>query len=581
MAIQPSPFVASSLHEADSLRPARGNQPRLRTGGDCGVAGGFGAHRWNGVLCSAGAVAVASLRRRTRNSTRHGRCNSTVGLSAVKVDADTWFARLCDSARSQQGGSSSSGPRLEFGSRLAETGLAALDAAAAPARNQEAWRYTDLQALLYADPLEGRAVAHNVPVGGAELDALVAALLEDVPEQASSDAAPAPEPGPRLVFVDGELSETLSRLSEGSRTFVGGGHAFRKAAAGASASGAALDLGSRTPQLLGGLPEVDSFPRFEHARDELGCAKLAALNQMLFKDCACLSLAEAEDRVATDKVEVVFVTTGRTAAAGADGAVAGCCAPRLLVDVGRGRSLHLVESHVSLDSSDASLSNGVCRVLVGEGARVRHELLQQKADDARHVESLSAEVAAGASYDLCVVQSGARASRLNVGIALAGESSTCVLTGVMLAESMQQLDLHSLIHHTVPSCRSSQQHKNVVADSAECIFKGTIRVEKEAQKTDSNQLVRTLLLTKKARVKAMPSLQIRADDVSCAHGAAVTELDKEQVFYFMSRGLSEAEAKKLLLVAFPQDLLGGLGQTAPKAYRRVLDKLVHIAQGKI
>eukprot|EP00439_Symbiodinium_sp_Y106_P029948 s2666_g3.t1 len=128
----------------------------------------------------------------------------------------------------------------------------------------------------------------------------------------------------------------------------------------------------------------------------------------------------------------------------------------------------------------------------------------------------------------------------------------------MLADTKQQLDLHSLIHHSVPSCRSKQQHKNLVGGSAECIFKGTIRVDAEAQQTESSQLVRSLLLTKKSKVKAMPSLQIQADDVSCSHGAALTQLDKDELFYLASRGLDGRDARRLMLAGFPTDLLDGL-----------------------
>merc|ERR1712194_485449 len=112
----------------------------------------------------------------------------------------------------------------------------------------------------------------------------------------------------------------------------------------------------------------------------------------------------------------------------------------------------------------------------------------------------------------------------------------------------------------------------VVSGVAECIFKGSIRVDKEAQQTDSTQLCRSLLLTKKAKAKVMPCLQINADDISCSHGAAVTELDERELYYLQSRGLGPEESRQLLLMAFPQDLVKDLKTVAPKAYRRLLDK---------
>ncbi|OLP89295.1 UPF0051 protein [Symbiodinium microadriaticum] len=160
------------------------------------------------------------------------------------------------------------------------------------------------------------------------------------------------------------------------------------------------------------------------------------------------------------------------------------------------------------------------------------------------------------------------------------------LTGVMLADTKQQLDLHSLIHHSVPSCRSKQQHKNLVGGSAECIFKGTIRVDAEAgfnmrlftPRALLPNFARSLLLTKKSKVKAMPSLQIQADDVSCSHGAALTQLDKDELFYLASRGLDGRDARRLMLAGFPTDLLDGLKDFAPKVHERVLGKLASMAE---
>merc|ERR1712151_24033 len=118
-------------------------------------------------------------------------------------------------------------------------------------------------------------------------------------------------------------------------------------------------------------------------------------------------------------------------------------------------------------------------------------------------------------------------------------------------------------------CKSVQKHKNIVGATGECIFRGSIRVDKVAQKTDSEQICRSLLVSDKSRVKAMPSLQIQADDVVCSHGAAVTQLDKNEIFYLTSRGLSTSEAKRLLLVAFPEDLVAPLRKHTPRALERL------------
>lgn len=437
-----------------------------------------------------------------------------------------------------------------FDSALAERGLAALDGIPMPARNQEAWRYTDMQALLYG----GSAGAGAGQTPAAEL------AVADVLEEAAEGEAGAW----RLVFVNGVLSSDLSRGTALPGTLVGGASAL-------AAQGAEL-LG-RVHELLAALPELDLFQ--SPARDSLGTAKLAALNQASLQDVACICCAPEEEgggggaaKSPAVRVEVVFLTTGPPDA---------CSSPRLLVDVGRHRRVHLTESHLSLDPADVSLSNGVSRVVLAEGAELTHEYLQQKAGGARVVETLTAEVAAASRYSLRVVATGGRAARLNALVGLFGEGGSCEVNATMIAGEQQQLDLHSLIHHVAPGCESKQQHKNIVGGSAECVFKGSVRVDRDAQQTRSSQICRSLLLTKKAKVKAMPSLQIRADDVSCSHGAAVTELDREQLFYLGSRGLDRRTAGRLLLTAFPQDLLTGLSSTAPRAYSRVLAKLDAVA----
>eukprot|EP00931_Biecheleriopsis_adriatica_P052557 TRINITY_DN30598_c0_g1_i1.p1 TRINITY_DN30598_c0_g1~~TRINITY_DN30598_c0_g1_i1.p1 ORF type:complete len:539 (-),score=118.77 TRINITY_DN30598_c0_g1_i1:62-1678(-) len=497
------------------------------------------ARRYTGASCWFGAVATGGSIALSRVATKRARrgLSSRKGIVAVRADkaaADQWFQSQTQCLLEER-------PAERFGTAIAERGLATLKELAAPARDQEPFRYTDLDALLYGLPAAPSAGKQEAE----ELESRIASLLEDSEEVL------------RLVFLDGSLCTGFSRLSasEDASIFVGGRHAL-------AAQGS--DLDSKVTGLLTELPEIDLFTAGPN--DVLGCAKLAALNQALFEDVACICLQEASEADSETVVEVVFLTSGTRAAL-----------PRLVLDVGQNRRLKVIESHMSLSESDASLSNGLCRVVAAQGAQVQHEVLQQKGPETRWVHSVTAEVAAGASYNLRAVQSGARVARLNAAIALQGDASSCEVTGVMMADGQQQLDLHSLIHHSVPSCRSSQRHKNMVGGSAECIFKGSIKVDAEAQQTLSDQIVRSLLLSKKSKVKAMPSLQIQADDVSCSHGAALAQLDPEQVFYMASRGLDGKDAKRLLLAGFPEDLLLGLKEIAPRAHQRVQEKLSSMA----
>lgn len=448
-------------------------------------------HGSRGFVAAVGAFALASRLARGRR----------------RAKGDAWF-------REQQ---ALVADRPKFDESLAAAGVAALEQAAAPARQQEAWRYTKLSSLLYDEPpgAEGHGVAELASVPG---------LLEGRM--------------PRLVFVDGVLHEGLSRPADEAGLFVGGGTALKGA-------------GRRRAVELLSLPMSDA-----------GSGKLVALNQASFEDCACV-FVEGDATV-----EVVFVTTGRAN-----------CAPRVIVDVAG--HLHLVETHLSTPCQpeaipDGKLSNAVGRVVLREGASMSHELLQQKADTSRFVGSLEAELAADASYKLRVLQSGARASRVSAHVSLEGDGASCDVTGVNVCGKGQQLDLHSVIRHA-GSTSSRQRQKNLAVEDGECIFRGMVRVEPGAGGSESDQLCQSLCASR-AKVKAMPMLQIQADDVMCSHGAAVFQLEGQELFYLQSRGLSAQEAKSLMALGFPQDLLTGLEAVAPKAAERLNMKLAAVAR---
>lgn len=134
-------------------------------------------------------------------------------------------------------------------------------------------------------------------------------------------------------------------------------------------------------------------------------------------------------------------------------------------------------------------------------------------------------------------------------------ASTPQLSAVSLAHSRQTLDLHSSISHLAPDSLSRQVQRNVIGDGGEAVFKGRIRIPEVAQRADSDQQCRTLMLGERARLVAMPTLEITADDIVCSHGAAVCDLDENAMFYLSSRGINRREARKLLLRSFVLELL--------------------------
>jgi Fe-S cluster assembly protein SufD len=171
------------------------------------------------------------------------------------------------------------------------------------------------------------------------------------------------------------------------------------------------------------------------------------------------------------------------------------------------------------------------------------------------VEKLAATLGRDAHYALQSITLGARLSRFDVQITGNGENVDVQLDGLALLGADQETDTHSAIVHAKPNCRSRQLHKVVLDDKSHAVFNGKIVVARHAQRTDSAQSARGLLLSDRARVDITPELEIEADDVKCAHGAAIGQIDADQLFYLKSRGLDEAGARDLLTYAFAAEVV--------------------------
>ena len=194
-------------------------------------------------------------------------------------------------------------------------------------------------------------------------------------------------------------------------------------------------------------------------------------------------------------------------------------------------------------------------IAVGEGARIRHVRVQREAHPAFHIAACSVTLAKDARYDSQTVTLGARLSRYDLNVAQRGEGAEIRLDGLALISGRQLADTHTLMDHARPGGNCRQLHKCIVGGAAHAVFSGKIVVRPGAQLTNSAQQSRNLLLSGNARVDTKPQLEIFADDVKCAHGATVGQLDEEQVFYLMSRGLSGAAARSLLTYAFGAEVI--------------------------
>ena len=226
--------------------------------------------------------------------------------------------------------------------------------------------------------------------------------------------------------------------------------------------------------------------------------------------------------------------------------------PRIIVLVEPGAEVELIEEYTG---NGTYFTNSCVEIFVGENAELRHERIQRESTSAFHISNLRAKISRDGRYHSRTISFGAGFSRQTPKVSIQGTGADVILDGLALLNGTQFADTHSVLDHTQPDCTSHQLHKAIVDDEARAVFNGRIFVRRGAHGTDARQQSRNLLLSEKARVDTKPQLEIDADDVKCAHGAAVGQLDPEELFYLQSRGLNDQAARNLLTYGFAADLL--------------------------
>jgi len=361
-----------------------------------------------------------------------------------------------------------------------------------PTTRQEAWKYTDLTALKALSFTAGTCAPVDI-------------TAHILPEAR----------GTRLVFVNGHFDSRHSNV-----TNLPAGVRFLNLAC---ASELAHGLGSIAT------PEASDL--------------FANLNLARFTDGALIIVPKGVHVEAP--LHVLFVSDQ-------EGEAPTASLPRLFVVVEKDASATLVEEYMGRGQY---LTNAVTEVIVRQDATLRHERIQREAPGAYHFSHLAARVERRGDYSCRTISFGARLSRSTPHVVMAEEGAQLTLDGLALLDEHQVADTHSFIDHTVAHCVSRQTHKTIADGSSRVVFNGMIYVRPGAQSTDAQQQCRGLLLSDKAAIDTKPQLEIYADDVKCAHGAAIGQLDPEALFYLESRGLRPALARNLLTYAFASDLL--------------------------
>ncbi len=366
-----------------------------------------------------------------------------------------------------------------------------------PTLRDEDWKYTD------ARPIAQR----RFRLGGAGPAPDAAALT------------PYTLAGHQLVFVDGRFIPALSTV------------------AGLPAGIEVMSLAEALAQAPERLePWLGRYA--EPARDGF-----AALNAAFLRDGAFIRAAPGT--VLDAPLHLLFVASG----------VADSLAyVRNLVVAEAGAALRVIESYVALTDT-TGLTNSVTEIALEPGAQIEHYRLGREGEAAYHIGSTHVHLARDGRYTSHCIALGGRIVRHELYAMLDGEGAECTLNGLTVTRGRQHIDSHTRIDHRQRRGTSRELYKGVLDGESRAVFSGRIVVHPQASHSDAEQANHNLLLSAGAEADSRPQLEIYADDVKCAHGATVGNLDPDALFYLRTRGLDVAHARSLLVYAFAADVL--------------------------
>ena len=387
-------------------------------------------------------------------------------------------------------------------------GREAWHASELPTRKTEAWKYTSIHALN-----RDFAAAEPSAAGKAELGL-------DYPSLG----------GCRLIFVDGFLREDLSHM--------------------------ALPAGA---QLLR-FPEADE-KQAATIRKHLGSVVnneqhlFARLNDATLADGMFLSIdADAE---LSAPVHLVWLTTTGTTAFTVN--------QRLLVVAGRNSKAALVE-HFDGTGNGTAFTNGITEIILQHGARLDHHRLHLEEAAAMHIGGVHASLAQDSTFNSFHLALGSELKRIDVVVNHRGGGAHCKLNGIYLLRGREHVDYHTCIEHAVPHCTSDEVFRGIIGDEASAVFNGRIHIHPDARKTRAELSNRNLLTSAHAEVNTKPELEIYADDVQCAHGATVAQLDPDMLYYLKTRGIPADEAALMLSYGFINEVVDAVTIAALRDY---------------
>jgi Fe-S cluster assembly protein SufD len=212
-------------------------------------------------------------------------------------------------------------------------------------------------------------------------------------------------------------------------------------------------------------------------------------------------------------------------------------------------------------SAGPAYLNVVVELIVGDGARLEYVTVQEHHSETRQFGTHRATVGRDAELDWVAAAVGGTRAKSRMESYLAAPGANVKVTGAYYLTGSEHVDYDTTQEHAAPNTTSDLAFKGVLDDRARAVWRGVIRVDKGAQKTDAYQENRNLLLSTDAQATPIPGLEIEANDVRCTHGATVGQVDQNQIFYLMARGLTRSQAERLIVRGFFEDVLDRIGST--------------------
>lgn len=382
-----------------------------------------------------------------------------------------------------------------------------------PSIKNEEWRFTNVFPFV-KENYELEVVDSSLTKEEFEKTAaLVAAHTEEIQQSLKGEHKGAY----RLVIVNGKINKELSWMPEGD-----------------------------TLQILP-LEAAEEKPAFQKHFGKIASIKdnaFAALNTALYHDGLYI---EVKANATPDKplhIINVFLSAADV-----------LLQPRHLFVVNKGASLEIIETIIADDTSNKILVNGVTEIAVAENAHFHHYDIQTGRAGMRYIQRTEATQQQHSNYsNYTFTLPGADFVRNNLALHLDAENMDTHLYGLYLSAGTQLIDNHTEVHHKFAHCESNQLYKGVLMDKSKAVFNGKIFVYQDAQKTNAFQQSNNILFSETATINAKPQLEIFADDVKCSHGTTIGQMNKDALFYLQSRGISEQNAKNLMVKAFAFDV---------------------------